>query len=78
MTAYLKKLTKLLKDNVPFASVIPVDTTDSVPQEAGSKMLVAESGLRYGTVSGGKVEKRDIAGNKQSQLPCVDNAGLAW
>jgi xanthine dehydrogenase accessory factor len=40
--------------------VTVVDTTGSVPQDAGSKMLVIENGLYAGTVGGGKVEARAI------------------
>jgi xanthine dehydrogenase accessory factor len=57
---YYEKLTDLLRSNVPFVSVIVVDTGGSVPQDSGTKMLVTEDGLHYGTVGGGKVEKRAI------------------
>ncbi len=35
-------------------------TRGSVPQDAGTKMLVDASGLRYGTIGGGKVEHQAI------------------
>lgn len=57
---YYHKLNELLSDDQPFVSVILVDTNGSVPQDAGSKMLVTADGLFYGTVGGGKVEKRAI------------------
>jgi xanthine dehydrogenase accessory factor len=57
---FYEKLQELIVGNVPFVSVIIVDTIGSVPQNAGSKMLVTEEGLCYGTVGGGKVEKRAI------------------
>lgn len=60
MDIYYQKLNDLLRSKIPFVSCIVVDTTGSVPQDAGSKMLVTESGLQQGTVGGGKVEKRAI------------------
>lgn len=58
--SYYDKLGELLAANTPFVSVTIVDTTGSVPQDAGSKMLVTRDGLHFGTVGGGKVEKRAI------------------
>ncbi|MBY0358689.1 MAG: xanthine dehydrogenase accessory protein XdhC [Candidatus Obscuribacterales bacterium] len=60
MDSYYHKLNELLQAKIPFVSCVIVDTTGSVPQDAGSKMLVTEKGLYYGTVGGGKVEKRAI------------------
>ncbi len=60
MHEFFEKLQELLIDNVPFVSVTIVDSVGSVPQNAGSKMLVTHDGLYFGTVGGGKVEKRAI------------------
>lgn len=60
MFEYYGKLNELLELNLPFVSVILVDTTGSVPQDAGNKMLVTREGLYFGTVGGGKVEKRAL------------------
>ncbi|MBX9671563.1 MAG: XdhC family protein [Candidatus Obscuribacterales bacterium] len=57
---FFDKLQELLTGNVPFVSVMIVDSIGSVPQNAGSKMLVTNEGLYFGTVGGGKVEKRAI------------------
>lgn len=57
---YHEKLNELFTSKQPFVSVIVVDTAGSVPQDAGSKMLVTASGLVTGTVGGGKIEKRAI------------------
>lgn len=57
---YYGRLTELLQTSTPFVSVILVDTAGSVPQDAGNKMLVTTHGLLYGTVGGGKVEKKAI------------------
>lgn len=57
---YYKSVAELLQNHIPFVSVILVDTTGSVPQDAGRKMLVTAQGLHSGTVGGGKVERRAI------------------
>ena len=50
----------LLTTNTPFVMVTVVDSNGSVPQDVGSKMLVTENGLYFGSVGGGKVEARAI------------------
>lgn len=55
---FFEKLNDLIADGTPVVSVTIVDTTGSVPNERGSKMLVTPDGLHYGTVGGGKIEKR--------------------
>jgi xanthine dehydrogenase accessory factor len=57
---YYAHVNDLLRSETPFASVILVDANGSVPQNAGTKMLVTAAGLHYGTVGGGKVEKKAI------------------
>lgn len=57
---YYTRVAELLAENIPFVSVILVDTAGSVPQDAGNKMLVTPDGLDYGTVGGGKVERKAI------------------
>ncbi|MBZ0185365.1 MAG: XdhC family protein [Candidatus Obscuribacterales bacterium] len=61
MHEYFDKLGQLLAANIPFVAVTIVDTIGSVPQNAGSKMLVTVDGLFYGTVGGGKIERRAIS-----------------
>ena len=51
--------------------VILVDTIGSSPQDAGSKILVTESGLHSGTVGGGKVEAQAI---RTAQEMLADNS----
>ena len=60
MLDFFDKLSYLLDENIPFVQVTVVDTTGSVPQHSGSKMLVTADGLYHGTVGGGKVEKRAL------------------
>jgi len=58
--SFYERLQELLQDGIPFVSVTVVDVQGSVPQDAGSKMLVNSDGHYVGTVGGGKVEKRAI------------------
>ena len=51
---------RLQADNTPFCVVTVVDTVGSAPADRGAKMLVTASGLRAGTVGGGKVEARAL------------------
>ena len=44
----------------PFVSVTLVEAVGSTPQDTGTKMLVDDSGLVFGTVGGGKVENQAI------------------
>ena len=60
MDAYLQSLNDLLTSRTPSVSVIMVDATGSTPQDRGSKMLVTQAGLHFGTVGGGRVEFRAI------------------
>jgi len=60
MFEYYNQITNLLSLGEPFVSATIVDSVGSVPQENGSKMLVTKDGLYFGTVGGGKVEKRAL------------------
>lgn len=60
MSDYYSKVNELLASATPFVSVIVVDSTGSVPGEVGTKMLVTRDGWHYGTVGGGKLEKKAI------------------
>lgn len=60
MIDFYEKLQALLLANIPLVSVTLVKASGSVPQEAGAKMLVTEAGLHYGTIGGGKLEKRTL------------------
>lgn len=60
MDSFYEKVNELLAARIPFVAVTVVDTTGSVPNEAGTKMLVTAKGLIHGTVGGGKIEKKAI------------------
>lgn len=57
---FFEALNELVASGVPFVSVTVVDTMGSVPQDRGAKMLVTSDGRFFGTVGGGKIEKRAI------------------
>ena len=57
---YIEALSELAATSRPFVSVTLIEATGSTPQDAGSKMLVDESGRVHGTVGGGKVEHQAI------------------
>lgn len=66
---FFQKLNELYEKNVPFVSVTVVDVIGSAPQNRGAKMLVTADGLFWGTVGGGKLEKKalDEAGRLLSE-----------
>ncbi|MFK7766615.1 MAG: xanthine dehydrogenase accessory protein XdhC [Mariniblastus sp.] len=57
---HIEALSQLALAGDPFVVVTMVESTGSTPQDAGTKMLVDDSGLVHGTVGGGKVEHRAI------------------
>lgn len=61
----IERLAELAAEGRPFVLVTLVEIVGSAPQDAGTKMLVDESGLRYGTVGGGKVEAQAIERARQ-------------
>lgn len=60
MHEYYKKILELIETKTPFVSVTMVDNLGSTPQDQGSKMIVTKDGLYFGTIGGGKVEKKSI------------------
>ena len=61
MPTFFDALNELMAAETPLVTVTVVDTTGSVPQDRGAKMIVTAAGLHYGTVGGGKVETKAIA-----------------
>jgi len=60
MPTTFEDLVELIDRGIACVSVTVVDTSGSVPNECGSRMIVTREGLHSGTVGGGKVEKRAI------------------
>jgi xanthine dehydrogenase accessory factor len=57
---YIEKLAELDRSGKPFVSVTMVEAIGSTPQDVGSRMLVDSHGLAFGTVGGGRVERKAI------------------
>ncbi len=60
MNDVFQKITDERSLNRPFALCIAVSTKGSVPRGPGAKMLVYTDGKIYGTIGGGRIEKRVI------------------
>lgn len=58
---YLKAHRDLTERKIPFVTVTLVHTLGESPNQAGARMIVDRDGLRFGTVGGGKLEKRAMA-----------------
>jgi xanthine dehydrogenase accessory factor len=56
----IERLAEMAATGKPFVLVTLAEAVGSTPQDAGTKMLVDATGLRFGTVGGGKVEHRAI------------------
>lgn len=57
---FIERLAELSQAGRPFVSVTLVDAVGSTPQDPGTKMLVDQGGLVFGTVGGGRVELQAI------------------
>jgi len=69
---FVEKLAELSAAGRAFVSVTLVETIGSTPSDAGTKMLVDERGLVFGTVGGGRVENKAI-GHAQTLLMAAAN-----
>lgn len=58
--SWIETLAQLERDGTPCAMVVTVDVRGSGPRESGSRMLVADGKLVWGTVGGGNLEKLAI------------------
>ena len=65
MPTFFEALNELMAAETPLVTVTVVDTSGSVPQNRGAKMIVTAAGRAYGTVGGGKVETKAIAEAQQ-------------
>ena len=57
---FLLSCQKLRESNISFVVVTLTDKKNSVPQDIGSKLIVTASGIEFGTVGGGALEKSSI------------------
>ena len=77
---FVETLAELAQREAPFVSVTLVESIGSTPQDPGSKMLVDEQGLVYGTVGGGRVEAQaiDYAQRLMTAEGVQENAFVEW
>lgn len=57
---YIEQLAVLVQTAQPFVAVTLVEAVGSTPQDTGTKMLVTNEGLAFGTVGGGRIEFKAI------------------
>lgn len=57
---FLNACSRLREDKKPFVIVTLIDKKNSVPQDIGSKLIITDGGLYFGTIGGGAVEKNCI------------------
>ena len=57
---FIEQLANLIETGEPFVAVTLVEAIGSTPQDTGTKMLVTEEGLVFGTVGGGRIEFKAI------------------
>lgn len=60
MNDFFEKITAARKNNEELALCIVTNTKGSTPRAVGAKMLVYPNGKIYGTIGGGRVEKKVI------------------
>ena len=60
--------------------VTMVDYKGSAPQDPGARMIVGEKGLLFGTVGGGKIEKKclDVAAEQFASKKRVTPFSQTW
>ncbi len=54
---FIERLAEAAAAGAPLVSVTLVEASGSTPQDAGTKMLVTQQGIVFGTVGGGRVEE---------------------
>jgi len=72
---FLSAFKEFLENEQEFVVVTLVKKIGAAPQEIGAKAIVTRQGLEYGTVGGGKVEKRAI---EQARQMLESNSSCAF
>ncbi len=54
--SFIRQITSLQQDQIPYCVVTIVDARGSIPQVAGARAIFTGKGLAYGTVGGGTLE----------------------
>jgi xanthine dehydrogenase accessory factor len=79
-SVFCSEFLKLTESNTPMVVVTQTHYRGSAPQDVGARMIVGTDGILFGTVGGGKVEKRciDMAQEfLQSKEPVVSQS-FTW
>lgn len=58
--AFLGEFQKTREQGIPFAVVTLVNSIGSVPQEIGARIIVGQTGLLFGTIGGGELERKAV------------------
>lgn len=66
MSQWPESLSALIEQGTPSILITIVEAKGSVPRGAGTKMIVTEEGLHYGTIGGGNLEYQCIEVAKQN------------
>lgn len=63
LTLFCEKFLELKNERTPFVVVTMTNNRGDAPQEVGARMIVGPEGILFGTVGGGKIERRclDVA-----------------
>jgi xanthine dehydrogenase accessory factor len=60
MVSWLKTIEQLSKKNIPAIIITIIKTRGSSPAKSGTKLIVSEEKIEYGTIGGGKLEYQAI------------------
>jgi len=77
LIAFYQRVEELLSAGESFVVATIVDTTGSVPQVSGARMIVTASGRNFGTVGGGKVENRALEESENLLRELLENSSLS-
>jgi xanthine dehydrogenase accessory factor len=78
LTIFCEAFRKLSSQSLPIVVVTLVGTRGHAPQDVGARMIIGQDGILFGTVGGGKIEKRciDTALEYLNGKPATDRTGL--
>lgn len=71
---------QLKADRVPLVVVTMTQARGDAPQEVGARMIVGQQGILFGTVGGGKIERRclDVAAEYLASTKPVISQSFTW
>ena len=62
---FLNACSRLREDKKSFVVATLIDKKNSVPQDIGSKLIITDNGIYFGTIGGGAIEKNTIEKAKE-------------